>query len=157
MPQLNTSDKKHLRSIGHKLSPVVMIGDRGISEGVEAELERALNDHELIKIKVNVADPGERREMIQKLCESHKAELIQSIGKMALLYPASKKAQSQTIQLAAPYLTQHLCWVLVAAYSADNLLGDMLHFINFIFDISTGRSNNGHIPFLLADQGASNG
>lgn len=91
MPQLSTSDKKHLRSIGHKLSPVVMIGDRGISEGVEAELERALNDHELIKIKVNVADPGERREMIQQLCESHKAELIQGIGKIALLYRPAKK------------------------------------------------------------------
>lgn len=91
MEKLTASDKKHLRSIGHKLNPVVMIGDRGLSEGVEQELERALEDHELIKVKVNVADPGERRELIDQLCEGSRAQLVQAIGKIALVYRAAKK------------------------------------------------------------------
>ncbi|GAB3382819.1 ribosome assembly RNA-binding protein YhbY [Spongiibacter taiwanensis] len=90
MPQLSASDKKHLRGIGHKLNPVVMIGDKGISEGVEAELERALNDHELIKIKVN-ADADVRGELIEQLCQSHSAMLVQAVGKIALLYRPAKK------------------------------------------------------------------
>ena len=73
MKTLTASDKKQLRSIGHNLNPVVMIGDKGLSEGVMLELNRALEDHELIKVKVNVADPQERREVIEQLCTDSRA------------------------------------------------------------------------------------
>ncbi|WP_344937069.1 YhbY family RNA-binding protein [Zhongshania borealis] len=91
MPKFSASDKKHLRSIGHKLSPVVMIADKGLSESVALELDRALDDHELIKVKVNIAEPTERRALIEQLCEAHKALLIQAIGKIALIYRPAKK------------------------------------------------------------------
>ena len=91
MKTLTASDKKQLRSIGHNLNPVVMIGDKGLSEGVMLELNRALEDHELIKVKVNVADPQERREVIEQFCTDSKAELVQAIGKIALLYRAAQK------------------------------------------------------------------
>ena len=91
MKTLTASDKKQLRSIGHNLNPVVMIGDKGLSEGVMLELNRALEDHELIKVKVNVADPQERREVIEQLCTDSRAELVQAIGKIALLYRAAQK------------------------------------------------------------------
>ena len=98
MPQLSASDKKHLRGIGHTLNPIVMIGDKGISEGVEAELERALEDHELIKIKVN-ADASDRKLIIEQLCQSHKASLVQSVGKMALLYRPARKPNAKLSNL----------------------------------------------------------
>ena len=91
MKTLTASDKKQLRSIGHNLNPVVMIGDKGLSEGVMLELNRALEDHELIKVKVNVADPQERREVIEQLCTDSRAEPVQAIGKIALLYRAAQK------------------------------------------------------------------
>ena len=91
MKTLTASDKKQLRSIGHNLNPVVMIGDKGLSEGVMQELNRALEDHELIKVKVNVADPQERRDVIGQLCTDSRAELVQAIGKIALLYRAAQK------------------------------------------------------------------
>ena len=91
MKTLTASEKKQLRSIGHNLNPVVMIGDKGLSEGVMLELNRALEDHELIKVKVNVADPQERREVIEQLCTDSRAELVQAIGKIALLYRAAQK------------------------------------------------------------------
>jgi RNA-binding protein len=90
MPKFSASDKKHLRSIGHKLSPFVMIADKGLSESVALELDRALDDHELIKVKVNIAEPTERRALIDQLCKAHKALLIQAIGKIALIYRPAK-------------------------------------------------------------------
>ena len=62
------------------------MADNGLTEGVLAELERALGDHELIKIKVNILDRESRLEAIAELCKAGKAELVQVIGKMALLY-----------------------------------------------------------------------
>lgn len=91
MSPLSASDKKQLRSIGHKLNPVVMIGDRGLSEGVMQELLRALDDHELIKVKVNVAEPSERKALIEQMCNDSKSQLVQSIGKIALIYRPAKK------------------------------------------------------------------
>lgn len=88
---LDPARKKHLRTIGHQLRPIVMISERGLSEGVNMELERALEDHELIKVKLAIADPSERREMATALCEQHRAELVQAVGKVVLLYRAAKK------------------------------------------------------------------
>ena len=59
---LSNQQKKQYRALGHKLKPVVMIADKGLSDGVKQELERALEDHELIKIKLSVNDPAERPE-----------------------------------------------------------------------------------------------
>lgn len=99
---LTASDKKQLRSIGHKLNPIVTLGDKGLSEGVAQELNRALEDHELVKVKVNAGDPGERRELIDALCEGANAELVQAIGKMALLYRRAKKPDPRLSNLLRP-------------------------------------------------------
>ncbi len=83
---LTQEQKKQYKSIGHHLKPVLTVADNGLTEGVLAELERALGDHELIKIKVNILDRESRLEAIAELCKTGKAELVQVIGKMALLY-----------------------------------------------------------------------
>jgi RNA-binding protein len=66
-----------------------------LTEGVLAELERALGDHELIKIKVNILDRESRLEAIAELCKAGKAELVQVIGKMALLYRKNVNVNKQ--------------------------------------------------------------
>lgn len=53
---LTPEQKKQYKSIGHHLKPVLIVADNGLTEGVLAELERALSDHELIKIKLNILD-----------------------------------------------------------------------------------------------------
>lgn len=88
---MDTAKRKQLRTIGHNLKPVVMIAGRGVTEGVEAELERALEDHELIKVKLAIPEAEDRKLVARHLCETHKAELVQSIGKVLLLYRAAKK------------------------------------------------------------------
>ncbi|MCB1707517.1 MAG: YhbY family RNA-binding protein, partial [Halioglobus sp.] len=68
-------DIKQLRAIGHKLKPVVTVAGNGLTEGVFAEIERALGDHELIKIKLAVGSRETRAAVITEVCDRAKAEL----------------------------------------------------------------------------------
>lgn len=88
---LSPETKKHYRTIGHNLNPIVTVASKGITEGVSAELNRALNDHELIKVKLAINDREERKEIIHSLCEISGAQLVQEIGKVALIYRAAAK------------------------------------------------------------------
>lgn len=96
---MDANTRKKLRSIGHGLKPVVTIGDKGLSEGVAAELERALDDHELIKVKLPGGDPAARKVLAEELCKQHKAELVQSIGRIALILRRAKKPKAQLSNL----------------------------------------------------------
>lgn len=83
--------KKQYRTIGHSLKPVVTIAGNGLSDGVLEELERALNDHELIKVKLVIADRELRKQVIAEMCITCKAEVVQEIGKVALVFREAKK------------------------------------------------------------------
>ena len=88
---INQKEKKRFRAIGHHLSPVVTIAGKGLSEGVISELTRAVKDHELIKIKVLTGDRDERKETIAEIQDVLDVEIVQTIGKVALIYKAAKK------------------------------------------------------------------
>ncbi|QOR40488.1 ribosome assembly RNA-binding protein YhbY [Billgrantia diversa] len=89
---LSQAQKKAFRSIGHHLNPVVTVSENGVSEGVLAELDRALADHELIKVKLALAERDDRAAMLEELLAASGAERVQTIGKMALLYRKSPQA-----------------------------------------------------------------
>ena len=82
----SSADKKYLRSLGHQLKPVVTVASNGLTETVLAELDRALGDHELIKVKLAVGDRDAKKATIDEICLQSKAQLIQSIGHMVLLF-----------------------------------------------------------------------
>jgi len=82
---VNSADKKKLRAEAHPLNPVVMIGQSGLTAAVLAEIEQALNTHELIKIKIR-AERDERKLISEKICTATGAELIQTIGQIAVIY-----------------------------------------------------------------------
>lgn len=86
---LTPEQKKHLRSLGHQLNPVIMIAGNGLSENIQLETDRALADHELIKIKLSVGDRELKRQLIKDLCSIVEATLIQEIGNIALIYRKS--------------------------------------------------------------------
>ena len=88
---LNPKEKKQLRTIGHKLKPIVTIAGQGLTENVQLEINRALNDHELIKVKINVDTRELKSELIKELCENSNATLVQSIGNIALLLKRAKE------------------------------------------------------------------
>ncbi|WP_049721067.1 ribosome assembly RNA-binding protein YhbY [Gilvimarinus polysaccharolyticus] len=87
----NSERKKQFRSLGHNLKPIVTIGDNGLSEGVLLELNRALDDHELIKVKLALAEREDRQQVTDEVRKLPKTEVIQQIGKVLLLFRAAKK------------------------------------------------------------------
>lgn len=96
---ISTDRRKQFRAIGHKLNPIVTIASNGLSAGVVAELNRALDDHELIKVKIAVAEREERKELIAELEKLPKVEIIQEIGKVVLLYRHNKKPNAKLSNL----------------------------------------------------------
>lgn len=84
--QLTQAQKKQLVTHAHKLNPVVIIGANGLTEAVLAEIETALDAHELIKIRVNAADRDERYQMIQQISHNAQAQLIHRIGHVATFF-----------------------------------------------------------------------
>jgi RNA-binding protein len=88
---LTNDRKKYLRSLGHNLNPVVTVATKGLTEGVMAEIDRALSDHELIKVKLSVGDRDLKKEMVTTICEQLKADNVQLIGHVLLLFRAAKK------------------------------------------------------------------
>ena len=77
---------KLLKQQAHSLNPVVLLGAKGLTEAVQQEINVALEAHELIKIRVNALDKAERMDMITQICSVQKAELIQQIGHLAVIY-----------------------------------------------------------------------
>jgi RNA-binding protein len=83
---LNNAQRTHLRRLGHDREPIVLVGQGGISPNLVAELERALNDHELVKVRARVGDREQRDAILDQLAQATRAELIQRIGHVALYY-----------------------------------------------------------------------
>ncbi len=75
-----------LRSKVHHLKPVIWIGQSGITENVTAEIETALDQHELIKIKLRVGDKVLKNKSIEDICRASHALNIQSIGNIVSIY-----------------------------------------------------------------------
>lgn len=83
---MDTVEIKKLRSSAHALKPVVMIGQNGLSESVFNEINLALDTHELIKIKIQSDDRTLRKSLSNEICSQCNAELIQSIGKIIVIF-----------------------------------------------------------------------
>lgn len=86
MSALTEKQKRHLRGLGHKLKPVVMIGAHGYTPAVRGELDQALLRHELLKVRIASGERDARDAIIARLCTDTGAELAQRIGNVALLY-----------------------------------------------------------------------
>ncbi|SJM96409.1 ribosome assembly RNA-binding protein YhbY [Crenothrix polyspora] len=87
---MQTVDKKKFKAQAHALNPVVMIGHAGFTAAVLAEIEIALNSHELIKIRIR-AEREERKLISEKICQDSGATLIQAIGQIVVVYRPKPK------------------------------------------------------------------
>jgi RNA-binding protein len=83
---LSEKQKKHLRRLAHPMSPIVMLGNAGLTEGVVKELERALTDHELVKVAARVGERSQRDAALDDLAQRTQAELVQRIGNVGVFY-----------------------------------------------------------------------
>jgi RNA-binding protein len=83
---LSEKQKKYLRRLAHPMSPVVMLGNAGLTDGVVNELDRALTDHELVKVAARVGARAARDEALQTLASRTSAELVQRVGHVGVFY-----------------------------------------------------------------------
>jgi len=86
MAELTSKQKQYLKGLAHSLSPIVRVGKAGVTEGVESETRKALESHELIKVRVDIDDSTDRKLMAASLAESTDATLVATLGKIAILY-----------------------------------------------------------------------
>lgn len=93
---------KQLRTIGHKLHPIVTVAGKGLSDNVIAEIDAALTRHELIKIKLAVGDRDARSAVTAELCERTGADVVQSIGNIILVLRRSAKPDPRLSNLVRP-------------------------------------------------------
>jgi len=99
---LTADQRKHLRSLGHGLNPVVTVATKGLTEGVIAEIERALSDHELIKVRLTVGDRVLKKQLIAEICQQVQGEEVQVIGHILLLYRKADKPNPRLSNLLRP-------------------------------------------------------
>ena len=83
---LSTKQRKQIRSAAHSLKPVVMLGQHGLTDAVLAAVDEALDQHELIKIKLAGSDRDERQDLMQTICKATQAQPVVVIGATAIIF-----------------------------------------------------------------------
>ena len=89
---MDSAQKKSLKAKAHTLKPVIIVGQSGLTESVLKEIEITLDTHELIKIKIR-AEKDERQKISDQIIAETKAEFIQSIGQIIVIF---RKEQAKT-------------------------------------------------------------
>jgi RNA-binding protein len=115
MIELTPAERRLLKAHAHKLHPVVMIGDKGLTEAVLRAIDENLKSHELIKVKVAGEDRTARDAVLARICEALDASPVQQIGKVLVLYrenptpppapkpaPARPKATAKAVRKGKP-------------------------------------------------------
>ena len=88
---LSTTEKKLLRAKSYSLKPVVIIGQRGVSDAVLSEIDISLEAHELMKVRFRGADREERVRLSSSIAEKAGAELVYRIGAVAVFFRSAKQ------------------------------------------------------------------
>ena len=83
---MDKSQIKQLKALAHKLKPIVTVGQHGMKDSINDELAIAIDFHQLVKVKINLGDRDARDALITDFTKHHKAELVQKIGNIAVLY-----------------------------------------------------------------------
>ncbi|NHI00346.1 ribosome assembly RNA-binding protein YhbY [Oceanimonas pelagia] len=88
---LNNKQRQYLKGLAHSLKPVVLLGQHGLTEGVLAEIDLALNHHELIKVKVAAEDRDVKKLIMDAIVRETGAVKVQTIGHILTIYRQSEQ------------------------------------------------------------------
>ena len=94
---LSSSQKRYLRGFAHDLKPVILVGQKGITQALLAEFDGALDHHELVKVKLADDDRESRAASLEAIRAHTGAELVQTIGKVACLYKRNPDRNQYTL------------------------------------------------------------
>ena len=88
---LTGKERSYLKGLAHNMDPLIQLGKDGINEGFLNQIDKLLEDHELVKIKVLQNAPVEVDEIVDEILEKTGAEFVQKIGKKLTIYRESKE------------------------------------------------------------------
>ncbi len=91
---MTPAERKALKTRAHNLNPILQLGEKGLTEAVIAEIDRALTAHELIKIRAAPLNRDEREVALASICERTNAHPVQHIGKMLIVYRQKPRQES---------------------------------------------------------------
>lgn len=93
---LNKKQIQYLKGVAHNLKPIVLLGSNGLTEAVVAEIDSALEHHELIKVKIPTDDREVKGLIVDAICRETEATKVQVIGKTLIIY---RKAQEPKLSI----------------------------------------------------------
>jgi RNA-binding protein len=97
---ITSAQRKKLRALAHHLEPVVMIGKQGLTPAVTSAADRALHDHELIKVRF-LEFKDEKKSLTARLAESTRSEIAGILGHVAILYREHADPEKRKIDLGS--------------------------------------------------------
>lgn len=92
---LTSKQRKFLEKEAHNLSPVVIVGGAGVTDGLLKMVDTSIAAHELIKVKFNDYKE-EKKELVELICKETKSILVRIIGNIAILYRPKKDDENHT-------------------------------------------------------------
>ncbi len=95
---MNSSTRNYLRKIAHNLQPAVMVGKKGIDEGVVKALDEALIAHELVKVRFQDFK-DEVRPLAEELSKKVNASIVTTVGHVAIIYRQNEDPADQVIHI----------------------------------------------------------
>ena len=90
---LSAAERRSLKARAHQLDPVVIVGAKGLTDEVVKEIELALKAHELIKVRAAAIEREQRRPVLDEILSRTRAELVQQVGKVFVLYRKNDEAR----------------------------------------------------------------
>lgn len=99
MEMLSGKQRKQLRGLAHDLKPVVLIGQNGVNDSAIRTIEKALLDHELIKVKFNDYKE-DRKALSQEIAEKLSANLVGEIGNIAIFYKEHPEEEKRKVRVS---------------------------------------------------------
>ncbi|MDE4944719.1 ribosome assembly RNA-binding protein YhbY, partial [Francisella tularensis] len=83
---MDVKQLQKLKAQAHSLKPVVLMGEKGLTENVILEIDLALASHQLIKVKVCRLPKEEKQQIASEITQATSSELVQIIGNILVLY-----------------------------------------------------------------------
>jgi RNA-binding protein len=84
--ELSQRERRALSARAHHLEPVVIVGHKGLTDGVVREIDRALTAHELIKVRADAEGRDARAALLEEICARTGASAVKQVGKVLVLW-----------------------------------------------------------------------
>lgn len=97
--EITAAQRKKLKAMAHHLNALVLVGKNGVTESLIASADKALTDHELIKVKF-VDHKEEKKDLVARITSDTCSVFVSMIGNVAVIYRESSEPEKQSVSRA---------------------------------------------------------